>query len=122
MTDGCHDEIRPVCREGFVNCSMLRFLAEWAWHLFLENGEDYMKYPMVVEKDRVTSCRNSPVASEGVQGNLTPGAEPNIDKLPEGVDENEDWDFDGAISGESSQYVGMKRKLQKLQDEGRSKN
>lgn len=45
----------------------------------------------------------------------------NIDNLPNVVDYDGDWDFDGAIGGEAAQRVGLKRKLLSLQDECRTK-
>lgn len=54
---------------------------------------------MLEEQDRVTDYRNSPVASDGAQGSLTPAADPNIDSLSEDVDEDDNRDFDGAIGG-----------------------
>lgn len=57
------------------------------------------------------------MVSEGAQENLTPGADPNVDMFPKGADDYEDWDFDGAIGGESAQHVGLKRSLLSLQDD-----
>lgn len=56
-----------------------------------------MEYYLLEEKDRVTSYRNGSVVSAGGQCNLTPGVDPNGKNLPEGVDDDEDWEFDGAI-------------------------
>lgn len=48
-----------------------------------------------------------------------PAADPIVHSFPEGVDDNDDWDFDGAIGGEPAQGVGMKRMLLDLLDECR---
>lgn len=45
---------------------------------------------MLEEQDHVTGYRDSPVVSEGGQGNLTLGADPNVDNLPKSVDDDED--------------------------------
>lgn len=76
---------------------------------------------MLGKQDRVRGYRHGPVASEGAQGNLTPGAGPNVDNLPDGVGEDEDCDFDGASGGESAQRVGIKHMFLGLQDECRIK-
>lgn len=65
---------------------------------------------------RVTGHRSRPEASGGVQGNLTPSANPNIDNLPEVFDDDDDWNFDGVIGGESAQRGVVKLLLQDLQD------
>lgn len=57
----------------------------------------------------------------GVKKNLTPGADPNVGNHPEGVDENDDWDFYGEIGVEFAQRGGMKRKFPDLQEECRTK-
>lgn len=68
------------------------------------------------------SCyRGNPVVQEGGRVKLTPGADPYIDNLPEGVNDDDDSDFVAAIGGESSQRVGVKRMLLELQDECWSK-
>lgn len=46
-------------------------------------------YLKLEEGDRVTDYRNSPVVSEGVLGNLTRGADPDVNNLPEGIDDND---------------------------------
>lgn len=51
------------------------------------------------------------MASEGADGNSTPSADLSFDKLPEGVGDDEDWDFAGSIGEEPAQRVGKKRKL-----------
>lgn len=33
--------------------------ADWAWHMFHENGEDDEKYLILVEQDHVAGYRNS---------------------------------------------------------------
>lgn len=120
-TKGGHDEIRPVYREEFADRGLSCVSTDWAWNIFLDNGEDYTEYPMLNEQDRVTSYRNNPVASEGAQGNSTSSADKNIENLPKGVDDDEDWDFDCVICGEFAQRVSVKRKLQDLQDERRTR-
>lgn len=35
----------------------------------------------------------------------------NIDNLPEGVDDDDDWYFDGAVSGDSVQRDGVKQEV-----------
>lgn len=67
------------------------------------------------EQDRVMDYRSSLVASEEAQGNLTPVANPNIDNLQEGVDD------DDAVGGTSILRVGLKRKVLDLQDRCRTK-
>lgn len=81
---------------------------------FLEKGDNLTEYPKLEEKDSGTVYWNSPVLSEGSQEDLTPGADPNADNVLEGVDEDENWYFDGAIGWESGRRVGMKRKSQVL--------
>lgn len=41
-----------------------------------------MDYPMLTEQDRVSSYRNSQAVAEGGKGNLTSGANPDIESLP----------------------------------------
>lgn len=77
---------------------------------------------MLKKQNHVVGYRNSSVASERVQGRLTPSADLNFDNRLEGVDDNEYWDFDGSIGGKSVQRVGEKHKLLGLQDECRTKN
>lgn len=60
--------------------------------------------------------RRSPFALEGAQGNLTAVVDPDIDMLPEGVDDDEEWDFDGTVGGDSKQRVGVKRNWQDFHD------
>lgn len=55
---------------------------------------------------------NISVASEKTQGNLMPGEYPNINILPESINDDEDWKFDGATGGEFAQRVGVKCRLQ----------
>lgn len=55
----------------------------------------------------MSSYRDSPVVLEGSQGSLAHGVDSNIDNLPQVVDDNENWDFDGAIGGKSTQRVGV---------------
>lgn len=55
---------------------------------------------MLEEQCRVSACSERPEVSESGQGNPKPGADPDIDNLPERVDEDDDWDFDSAINGE----------------------
>lgn len=93
--------VRFIVRSSRISV-VLAFSAERPRHLFLENGDNYMEYPMLEERDCVTSYRNSPIVSEGCQGNLTPGADTNVDSLSVGVDDDEDWDFNGAIGKESA--------------------
>lgn len=57
---------------------------------------------MLNDQDRFTGYWNSLVANVGAQGSLTPIMNPNINNLPEGADSGVDWDFDGAIGGESA--------------------
>lgn len=52
---------------------------------------------------------------------MRPGADPNVDNLLEGVDDEDDRDLDGAIDGESVQRVDVKRKFLDMQDECRVK-
>lgn len=61
---------------------------------------------MLKEQDRPSDCRGSLVVSEGRQGKLTPCANSCIDNFPEGNDDDDDWEFDGAIGGEPLQSVG----------------
>lgn len=58
----------------------------------------------------------------GPQGNLRPGADSDIDNLPESVDDENDRDFDGAISGDFALRVGAKRKLLDSHEECRTRN
>lgn len=47
--------------------------------------------------------------------NLTSNLDPKIDNLPEGVGDNDDWDFNGAGGGYSAQRVGVRRKSEDFQ-------
>lgn len=116
VVKGGHDEIRPVYSEQFADWGMSRDYAERPWHLFLKKGNDYTEYPILKEQERVTGYRNSAVALEGEKGNLISGSNPNIDNLPEDVNDDGNWNFDGAI-GESTRRVRMNWKLQDLQEE-----
>lgn len=72
---------------------------------------------MLEEQDLVTGYQNRPVGSEGGQEHLTSGADLNVDILSKSVDDDNDWDFDGAVDGKYAQHIGMKPKLLDLQDE-----
>lgn len=62
---------------------------------------------MLEELDRVTGYQIRPMALEEAQENFTPGADPNIDNLPKGVDDDDDCDFDGVVGGDSAQRVSV---------------
>lgn len=66
---------------------------------------------MLDEQDRVKGYEKGLAASEGAQGNLTLGADQNINILSEAVDGDKYWDLDGTISGESTQRDAVKRRL-----------
>lgn len=51
-------------------------------------GDKRMKYSILEKQDRVTGQWNSLVVSEGGKENVTPGAHPNVNKLPEVVDDS----------------------------------
>lgn len=121
VTEGGHDEAFPVYREKFLDGSMSRRFAELAEQLFLEKKNDYTEYPILKEQDRVTGRRNGPVVSVHGQGFLTPEVNPNVDKLPEDVLEDEESDFYGSIGRVLARPLGMKRKLLKSLDEYRTK-
>lgn len=72
---------------------------------------------MLHEQDRAAIYRYTTVVSKAAQGNLAPGGDGNIEKLPKGADEGEDWNLDGAIGGGSAQRVVAKRKLPDSLDE-----
>lgn len=50
------------------------------------------------------------MVSEKAQENLTPCADQKFNKLPEGADDNDDCDFDGAIGEKSVQRIGVMQK------------
>lgn len=77
---------------------MSRDFAEWAGCFFLEKSDENTEYLILEEQDRMTGCRDSLVALEGVQENLRPRAESNLDNTTEGVVGNDVWDFDGALA------------------------
>lgn len=52
-----------------------------------------------------------------MQGIILSSAVSNIDNLPEASVHDGDWDLYGALRGESVQAVGVKRRLQDLQEE-----
>lgn len=110
-TQGSHDEIRPVYRKTLADRTWLAIFRIAAFPLFLEKSHNYTEYLMLDEQDRLIGFRCSPVASERVQGNLTPCAEPNFDALPQTSNENEDRSFDVALGGDSAQRVGVMRLL-----------
>lgn len=114
-TESVHADIHPVYRGELANRGMSRNFAELASHLLLEKCDDYTEYSMLDEQDRVSGYRNRPVASERAQENITSAANPNIDNLLKGVDDDDDLDFDGAIDVESAQRDCVKRYLQDLQ-------
>lgn len=99
---------------SFSNHGTFDYFAEQAWELFFEKDEDYTEYLMLEDQGHVSGYWKSPVTLEEVEGYLTPSMHQNIDKIPEGVDDNDDWDFNGAIGGKSAQRVSIKRKLQDL--------
>lgn len=82
---------------------MARILVPRALQLFFEKGEDYTDYPMMEGQHYMTGGRDSPMVSDGFHVNLLPSANPTVYILPEGVDDAEDWDFDGAVGEESAQ-------------------
>lgn len=115
VTDSGQNDVRPVSRETFADRGKSNCFAERAWQFFLGKRGDY--YSVLEEQDCVTGYWDSPVISEGGQGNLTPGADSNIVKLPEVFDEDENCDLDGATGGECAHRDGVKRKLLDLQYE-----
>lgn len=119
--DGGRDGIGPVYREELADSGMSHDFAEWSWHSFRVKGDDYAEYPTLDERDLGTGYQNSPVVLERLQGDLTPGADPNIGNLLEGVEDDNDWAFDGTIRGESTKILSVKRKMQDFQDECREK-
>lgn len=76
---------------------------------------------MFEEQYCVTVFRDSTLASVGGQWNLTPGADADIDNLSEAVDDDDDWDVNGAIDGEPAQRICVKRKFLDLPHECWSK-
>lgn len=60
------------------------------------------------------------VASARAQGHSLPDADSNLDDQAEGVDNEGDWEFYGAIAEESAQCVGVTRMLQVSSDEYRT--
>lgn len=86
---------------------------------FFEKCYDYMRFSMLEGQDRFTGYRNGLVNLEGDKGNQTPGEDP-IDKLPESIDGDDDWDFTSAMDREFAQRVSVKWKLQNLQYECRT--
>lgn len=62
-------------------------------------------YPKLDEHYQVTGYPNSSVATNGAQWNPEPGTDPNIGKDPESVDDDEGWEFDGAIDGSPHNLV-----------------
>lgn len=104
--EGGNHEIRPDHREMFTDRGMARDFTERACHLCSKNSDDYTEYPMLEEQDRVTGYQNCSVASEGPQVNLTPCEDPNVDKLPEAVSEDDDWGFDSTI-GRASTHLSV---------------
>lgn len=87
----------------------------------MEKEDDNTKYSILEKQDRLSGYLDSPVVLESIQSNLTPRADPVIDNLPEGVGDDNAWNFDGAICEEFAQRVGVKRKLLDLQNECRAK-
>lgn len=72
---------------------------------------------MLEKQNRVLGYQNSPVILEGGQSNQTSDAVPDIDDLQEGVNDDNDLNFDSAIDRESALLVGVKRRLLDLHDE-----
>lgn len=99
VIEGGPDEIRPVHREEFADRGILHDFAEWASYLFPGKGDDYMDNLMLEEQDWSTGYWNIQVVSEGAQENISTCADPKVDNLQEGVPDDEDKDFNGAIRG-----------------------
>lgn len=59
INDCSHYELCSIYGKEFADSGMSRLYAEHAWHLFLENGDDYTMYQMLEEQDRVTGCLES---------------------------------------------------------------
>lgn len=88
ITDGGHFEVCPVCREEFADFGMFCLIAEQGLQLFLENQDDLTEYRMLEVQDGVSGYRDSPVISNGDEGNLTAGADLDIDSFQEAVDDD----------------------------------
>lgn len=114
MTDGGHEENRAVYRKKFFDHAIPYEFAEPAWHLFLEKKVGYMDYSMLDEQDRVTGYRSSTAAAERTQGNRTPGADQRFNNLPGGAGDDDDWDIDCGVGGESVQRAVMERRIKNL--------
>lgn len=61
LTEGNHNEIRPIYREEVADCVMFRLFAERAVQLFLKTGDDYMGHPVLESQDLATRYQNSPL-------------------------------------------------------------
>lgn len=57
------------------------------------------------------------MATKRAQKSLAPCTDPDFDNHSEGVDNDDDWDFDGDMGGEYAQRVDVKPKLQDWQNE-----
>lgn len=89
--------------------------SERAWHWFFEKDDDYTENPMREDQDLVMGSRSSPATFYRAKENLTPGANPNIDRLLEVEDDKDGQHFDGFIGGESARQVVVIRQLHDLQ-------
>lgn len=72
---------------------------------------------MLDKQDHVIGYRSSSAASEGGKKNFTSGANPRFNDLPEGDDDDDDWELDDTVGDKAFPRVGMKRNLRDLQDE-----
>lgn len=97
ITECGHDDVRPILRAEIADDGISRLSVERALQSFLETRKDYTEYPMLERQDHVTGYRNDPIVSKGGQGVPTPRADPDFDKLLEVVDDDDDWDLNGAV-------------------------
>lgn len=81
VTEGGHDEIRPIFQEEFADHGVTREIAERAWHWVLEKGADNTRYPILDEENLLMGYQNIPVASKGAKKNLAEGGDLNIKTL-----------------------------------------
>lgn len=107
LTEGGPDEIRLVYREKVADRGKLWDFAERAWRLFPKKGSEYMDCPTSDEQDHLIGHRNSPVASQWAQENLTLGTHPSTRTLPESINDDGDFERDGDIYRMFTERVGL---------------
>lgn len=102
--------------KGKIRSFYCEELTKVEWHLFYNKGDDYTEYRKSEIQDHVARYRIGLLFLEDCQSNISLDADPDVYNLAERVDDDVDWDFNGAVGRRSAQLIGAKWWLLDLQN------